>query len=64
MDSEAALLGVSTRKQPAERPERLTAEVVAILLVDDQHSFARLGPIRRWQRDRRGTGPDDDRVSG
>lgn len=63
MDSEAALLGGVDEEQPAERPERLTAEVVAILLVDDQHSFARLGQFVGGNETGE-AGPDDDRVSG
>ena len=37
---EPPLLGAVDEEQPAERPERLTADVVGVLLVDDQHAAA------------------------
>ena len=36
-DAQPALFGAVDEEQPAERPERLTTEVVGVLLVDDQH---------------------------
>src|SRR5215212_8936400 len=37
MNAKPALFGAVHEEQAAERPERLTAEVVRVLLIDDQH---------------------------
>ena len=45
LDAHPALLGGVDEEQPAEGPERLAAEVVAVLLVEDQHAPAGLGQL-------------------
>ena len=42
-DAESALFGAVDEEQPAERPERLPADVGGVLLVDDQDATAPLG---------------------
>src|SRR5690349_13667214 len=42
-DAEPALLGAVDEEQSAERPERLAADVVGVLLVDDQDPTAAFG---------------------
>ena len=45
-DPEPALLGRIDHEQPAERPERLAAQVLLGFLVDDDNALARVGNLR------------------
>mgnify|MGYP006873853720 CR=1 FL=1 len=61
MDAESTLLGSVDEEESAQRPERLPTEVVAVLLVDDDHPTTRLGEF--VGRDESGkAGPDNDGV--
>ncbi len=43
LDAEPPLLGRVDQKQPAERPEGLSADILLAFLIDDDHSFAGIG---------------------
>src|SRR6201995_2980014 len=60
--TEAVLLGAVDEKQSTERPQRLPAEIGAVLLVDDQYPFAALDHLAgRHQAGQ--ARPDDDDIS-
>ena len=60
-DAQAPLLGRIDEEQAAERPERLAAERLLRLLVDDDDLLARLGQFRRGDQPGQ-PGADDDHV--
>ena len=60
--AEPTLLGAVDEEQAAERPERLPAEVGAVLLIEDQYPFAAIGHLAgRYQAGQ--ARPDDDDIS-
>ena len=63
LDAHPPLLGAVDEEQAAERPPRLAAEVVAVLLVEHQHPLAGQGELVGG--DEAGeAGADDDDVGG
>jgi hypothetical protein len=60
LDPQPALLGAVDEEQPAERPERLAAEVVAALLVDDGDAVARPAELVGGDQARQPGADDDD----
>ena len=52
--------GLSTKKSPTERPERLAAEVVAVLLVEDEHPPAGQGQLVGGDEAGQAGADDDD----
>ena len=61
-DAQAPLLGAVDEEQAAERPERLPAEVGAVLLVEDQHPQPAIHQFACGDQARE-SGPDNDHVS-
>ena len=59
-DAQPALFGAVDEEQPAERPERLTAEVGGVLLVDDQDAAAAFGELTGGDQARKARSDDDD----
>ena len=58
-DAEAPLLGRVDEKKPAQRPERLPAKALLALLLDEQHSAARVGRLRGGDKTRESRSNDD-----
>ena len=63
LDAHPSLLGAVDEEQATERPPGLAAEVVAVLLVEDQHPLAREGELVGHDEARE-AGADDDDVRG
>src|SRR6478672_3957008 len=50
VDAQPPLFGTVDEEQPTKRPERLTTDVVGVLLVDDEHAAPTLDQLtRRYQ---------------
>ena len=60
LDPHAPLLGAVDEHQPAERPERLAAQVGLGLLVEQDHAPAGVGQLRRRHQAREPGADDDD----
>ncbi|MGY3463971.1 hypothetical protein ACVW0I_000842 [Bradyrhizobium sp. LM6.11] len=60
LDAEPALLRRIDQKQSAERPERLAAERLLALLVDHDHTLARIGDLGCGHEARQSCADDDD----
>ena len=52
-DAQPTLFGAVDEEQPAERPERLAADVVGVLLVDDQDPAAAFDEFTRGDQTRK-----------
>ncbi len=50
LDAEPPLLGGIDQEQPAERPERLPAEVLLAFLIDNDHALACVGQFVRCHK--------------
>ena len=59
VDAEAALLGRVDEEQPAQRPERLPAQALLALLLDQKHSAPRVGRLRGGDETRESRSNDD-----
>ena len=59
-DAQPALFGAVDEEQPAERPERLAADVVGVLLVDDQDPAAAFDEFACGDQARQARSHDDD----
>ena len=59
-DAEASLLGAINEEQPAERPERLSAQALLGLLIDEDHSLAGVGKFGGGGQSGKTASHDDD----
>ncbi len=59
--AQSPLFGAIDEEQAAERPERLTAEILRTLLIHDDDAFAGVGHLGRSDESRE-SGSDDDGV--